>query len=459
MEKIHLYDVIEMCGGCCSFPAKLLNLEISGISTDSRTIKPSELYIALRGESLDGHDYISSAITNGAAAILASKPLSFVQGVPIPVILVEDTLEALWKIAASYLQNHRKPVIAVTGSVGKTSTKEMIASVLSQQFNTQKSKGNFNNQIGMPLSILSLMDVQDVLIVEMGMRGLGEIRILTQIAKPSIAVITNIGLSHIERLGSQANILRAKLEIIEGLSEDGILILNANDPHLRLSPFSIHQRIVTIGIETPADYRAYDIINQGEDGVQFKINLFGNTYNPHIHAIGTHHVTNALFGIACGIEMGMGPEDILTGIAKYQQGSMRFQITEKDGIRFIDDTYNASPDSMKAALQSLCSLSKEGRTFAVLGNMLELGEVAPTAHYELGQLCLSLGIQYALLMGDHALDVGRGIGNPKLYQVFQTHEEIVAFLKETLQAGDLVLLKGSRALHMEKVLAQFLNSD
>lgn len=453
MELLYIREVIEAVGGLC--PEVVEDRSINQVSTDSRKVETGNLYIALVGETFDGHHFIETAIAKGAAAILASKPIT--SAIPIPIIQVEDTLKALWRLATYYREKLAKPVIAITGSVGKTSTKDMIATILSAKYAIHKSQGNFNNHIGMPLTILGLENKHDAIVVEMGMRGFGEISALTHIAKPTIAVITNIGLSHIERLGSQDNILKAKLEIVEGLAGNGLLILNANDPYLAQVDHSIANKVVTIGVDTSSNYQAYAITDLGEEGISFQINLKDKTYEVLIPSIGKHNVYNALFGIACGMELGMDPEEIIEGIKKYQPEKMRLNLIEKDGIKFINDAYNASPDSMKAALQVLASLSKNNdlngsKSIAILGNMFELGHMSSSAHFNVGEMCLENNIDFTAIIGENAQDIAQGISDPTKYKIFSTHEEIVHYMKNTLTSGDIVLIKGSRGMKMERIL-------
>lgn len=448
MEGIYLKEVIEAVGGKCN--DKYNNVLIHSVSTDSRKIKIGDLYIALKGDIYDGHDFVEDAAQNGALAVIVSKSVKINQEVQI--VQVDDTLKALWQIASYYRRKLSKPVIAVTGSVGKTSTKDTIAAILSAKYNVHKSQGNFNNHIGLPLTILGLQNNHDAMVVEMGMRGFGEIRELTYIAQPSIAIITNIGISHIERLGTQENILKAKLEIVEGLNENGVLIINANDSLLCNIDKNIAKKIVYVGVETKADYNAYSIVDYGEEGVSFKIKLKGKEYDVRIPAVGVHNVYNVLFGIACGVELGLNTEEILNGINNYHPGEMRLNIIEKNGIKFINDCYNACPDSMKAGLQVLSSLAKDSRSFAVIGNMFELGDMASTAHYNVGKMCRELGIDFVAIMGENANDVAKGIGDIDKYKIFKTHEEIIEYLKGTLRKGDIVLVKGSRGMKMERIL-------
>lgn len=448
MESMWLKEIIDAVGGKCS--SMYDNMLINNIVTDSRMVKSGDLFIALEGEIHDGHDFILDTVKNGASAIIVSKPVNTLQ--QVHVIHVDNTLKAMWQLAAYYRQKFLKPVIAVTGSVGKTSTKDMIAAVLSGKYNIHKSKGNFNNHIGMPLTVLGFENKHDAMVVEMGMRGFGEVRELTHIARPNIAVITNIGLSHIERLETQENILKAKLEIVEGLEGEGVLILNANDPLLSRVDRSIAKKVLYIGVDTEADYTAYSIVDNGEEGVSFKVNIEGKEVDVHIPAVGRHNVFNALYGIACGALLGMSPEEILTGLKSYRPEGMRLNIIEKDGIKFINDCYNASPDSMRAALLVLKSIAQGSRCIAILGNMFELGEVAGAAHYGVGKMCGDLGIDFTAAIGENACDIAKGIGDSSKFKIFDTHEEIVQYMKGILKKGDVVLIKGSRGMKMERIL-------
>ncbi|MBC7959961.1 MAG: UDP-N-acetylmuramoyl-tripeptide--D-alanyl-D-alanine ligase [Vallitaleaceae bacterium] len=448
MKGLYLQEIIDAVAGKYVDPFE--NILVHNVNTDSRKIQSGDLYIALEGENFDGHDFVEAAFLNGAVAAILSKPVDFDGN--HPVILVENTLNALQQLASFYRDKLAKPVIAVTGSVGKTSTKDMIASILSSKFDVHKTLANYNNHIGLPLTLLALEENHDVVVVEMGMRGLGEISELTHIAKPDIALITNIGLSHIERLGTQENILKAKLEILEGIKVGGLSIINMNDPLLAEIKNEITSRMVTIGVDVEADYLATKVTDFGEKGVGFLLVFEGKKYEVLIPAVGKHNVLNALFGVACGRELGMSPEEIISGISNYQSGKMRLDILDLDGIKFINDSYNASPDSMRAGIQVLSSLASNGRSIAILGNMFELGHMSKQAHYEVGKMCVDYGIHFSAVIGENAVDMARGIDNDEKSKVFETHEAIVKYMKKYLEKGDVVLIKGSRGMKMERVL-------
>jgi len=460
MESIYLNEVIRGVRGRCVKDSA--DIRLSGICTDSRKVKKGDLFIALIGENFDGHNFIKTAVEKGSEAVIASKAVD--KEPAVPLIMVDDTAQALLDLAGFYRQRFREPVIAVTGSVGKTSTKDMISAVLSAKLQVHKTAGNFNNNIGLPLTIFQFEKNHDVMVVEMGMRGFGEIRSLTKVARPSIAVITNIGISHLERLGSQGNILRAKMEVVEGLGEKGILMLNGNDPLLssvtkNLSaylpenfPKESLEKIVYVAVEKEADYTAYDLINLGEEGVSFKVKLKGEEYQFHIPAVGEHNVSNALFGIACGMELGLSPEEVVSGVGSYHSEKLRCDILEREGIKFINDSYNASPDSMKAALNILAKLAQGKRSVAIIGNIFELGDMAGPGHFQVGKMCRELNVDFTAIIGENAQDVAQGISDKEKYRIFKNHEEIVDYLKGYLKKGDVVLIKGSRGMRMEKIL-------
>lgn len=453
MKAIYLDEVIGAVRGVCTCPDGTAHILLPDISTDSRKVKKGNLFIALSGENFDGHDFIHKAVERGAAAVIAAKPLAEHPGVPM--VLVEDTGQALLDLAGFYRQKFSRPVIAVTGSVGKTSTKNMIAAALSAKCRVHKTQGNFNNNIGLPLTILQWEETHDVMVVEMGMRGLGEISALSRAARPTIAVITNIGISHVERLGSRENILQAKMEIVEGLGENGVLMLNGNDPLLNRVKPDYPGKVIDVGVDMAADYTAYGLVNKGEEGVDFKVKLHGREYDFHIPAVGEHNVSNALFGIACGMELGLSPEELIRGVGSYTPEKLRCDILDREGIKFINDCYNASPDSMKAALDILANLALGKRSVAVIGNIFELGDMAGPGHFQVGEMCRKLDVDFTAIIGENAGDVARGIGDSGKYRIFDCHEDIAAFLKGYLRTGDVVLIKGSRGMKMEKILELF----
>ncbi|MDD4495802.1 MAG: UDP-N-acetylmuramoyl-tripeptide--D-alanyl-D-alanine ligase, partial [Eubacteriales bacterium] len=383
MEPICCQEVLNAVEG--TLESGDINILFKGISTDSRKIKSGDLFIPLEGENHDGHSYISGAINSGAAGTLThkntfSKNLKGTEFLnETAVVRVADTLKALGSLAAFYRNRFNIPVIAVTGSVGKTGTKDMIAAAMSTRRNVLKTAGNYNNEIGLPLTMFNLEGSHEAAVIEMGMSGFSEIGRLSTIARPDIAVITNIGMSHIEKLGSRENIMKAKLEVLEGMDfYKGLLLLNSDDELLSGIKGSRGIRTLYFGLESDADYKAFDVeIN--EFNSDFSINIKGKKYRVRIPVPGIHNVYNAAAAIAAATELGIEMDGIIEGLALYNPGNMRMNIVEKTGLKVINDTYNASPDSMKAAIDVMMKIKGE-RRIAVLGDMLEMGIWAEKAH-------------------------------------------------------------------------------
>jgi UDP-N-acetylmuramoyl-tripeptide--D-alanyl-D-alanine ligase len=380
----------------------------------------------------------------------------------IPALIVDNTLEALGQLAEAYRQLFKIPVIAVTGSVGKTSTKEMIASILSAHFVVHKTKGNHNNEIGLPLSVLEMDDSHEAAVFEMGMRGFGEIGALSRIVKPDIAVITNIGISHIERLGSRQNILKAKLEILEGLKKDGTIILNGDDELLSGLKGLLPHKTVFYGINEDLDVWAYDLSSKGEEGVSFQVKTETNDMELFVPTPGMHNVHNALAGIAIAQLLGMSEKEIEAGMLSYSGERMRLSIEEEDGIKFINDSYNAAPSSIKAALEVLCDIGKNTRKWAVLGDMLELGDWTQEAHKEIGRLVSKLGIDYLVGVGNFAkwyvIGANEDLGSHTIAMLFESIATAKPYIRTLVQKGDVILFKGSRLLKLD-VLVQELHKE
>jgi len=454
MKDLLIKDIVRIVEGRTRYD--FAETAANCITTDSRKIEKGDLFVALKGENFNGNDYAKQAISKGAVAVIVSEEIEAAEN--LPIIFTENTLEAYQSIARHHRITMDKPIIAVTGSVGKTSTKDMIAAVLEQSFKVHKTHANHNNEIGMPQTILGIKDEHDVAIVEMGMRGLGEIRTLSKIGMPDIGVITNIGISHIERLKTRENILKAKMEIADGMDENNLLILNANDELLIQAGKNAHTRVEYTGIEVPCTYSAYNIESLGQEGSYFSINHSDKTYRVKINVPGEHHISNALVAIACGTELGMTMEAMMEGIANYTPGDNRQKIININNVKYINDSYNASPDSMKAGLKVLKSIAR-GRTIAVLGNMFELGDMAEEAHKEVGEMCQELGIDFSLLLGENAKNMAEGIGDSNKYKICHNHLEIAEYLEKNLIPGDTVLIKGSRGMKMEEVLKKITENN
>ena len=440
--EISLAQAAEWCGGRVA--PKFAERTFRGANFDTRRLQPGELFVAIAG-ARDGHDFVSDALERGAAAVLASRPL----GENVPAIYVSDTVTALQAIAADYRKTLPLTSVGITGSVGKTTTKEMIAAVLETTFRTEKTAANFNNGLGLPVTVLGLAPDCEAAVLEMGMNHFGELSVLTRIAQPDIAVITNIGTMHIENLGSREGILKAKLELLEGLRPNGCVIFNGDDDLLRTVAEKYHA--TTFGFSADCNVRAEDLTAEGEmqrftavtDGLRFAVTL---------PAAGRHNVLNALAAIAVGKRMGVPPEAMQHALADFHNTGMRQRIYPLHGMTIIEDCYNAGPESMRAALQVLRDTKTDGRRIAVLGGMLELGDHAPQAHFEVGQLAAQTA-DAIFAYGAHSEQYVCGAEHSGVPAVqYPTHEALADALKTYAKPGDVLLVKGSRGMRMERVL-------
>jgi len=453
MKELTCFEVVKAVNGVQLSGPK--DAVFKNISTDTRKIKKGELFIPLIGENFDGHEFIEKAFEKGAAGVLTQKMIQ--PDNDRVIIRVEDTKKALGSIAAYYRSKFSPYVVAITGSVGKTSTKDIVASALAYSYNVLKTEANYNNEIGLPLTLLKLDDKVDIAVLEMGMRGQGEIRYLTNIVKPNAAIITNIGLAHIERLGSQENILKANLEITEGLQEGGTVILNGDDPLLYGMKGKLNSRIVYFGINNDdVEYKAININNLGLEGIEFDIIINDEKYKVKVPSPGIHNVYNALAAFAVGMEVGQSPDKIIKGILNYKPTQMRLDVKEYKGITIINDAYNANPQSMEAAIKVLKDISKKGRAIAVLGDMLEMGEYASKAHFDIGSFAFKQGIDYVVTVGEKGKLIAKGavregMENERVYS-FDDNEEAGMFLRNFAREGDCILVKGSRGMKMEEVI-------
>ncbi len=454
MLKFKVKDILDVTNGILI--SGDINTDILNISTDSRKIKDGDLFIPIVGEKFDGHEFIHNSYNLGAVASLTQR--SEVSNGNNVLIKVDDTLKALRDIAIWYRSKFNIPFIAVTGSVGKTSTKDMVATVLSQERNTLKTQGNFNNEIGLPLTIFRLDSSHEAAVIEMGMSGFGEISRLTSIVQPNIALITNIGLSHIEKLGSRQNILKAKMEIIEGLQKDGTLVLNGDDHLLFGMKDLLEFKTVFYGMEEGMDYQAYNIKSMGENGTYFEITIRNEEYKIHIPVPGIHNVYNSLAAIAVGNELKISMEQIIKGISQFTADKMRLNVMSAKGLKIINDTYNASPSSMKAAIDVLKEIGAGKRKIAVLGDMLEMGEWAGKAHIEIGEYLIAQNIDYIFTVGEHGRNIAKGAQNSTTninsILAFDNNDEVITVLKDFIKENDIILVKGSRGMKMEEIVNQ-----
>ncbi len=454
MELLKINEILQACGG------RLLcgegDADVSMITTDSRQSAAGALFVALKGERFDGHDFVAEFLKKGLAAIIdvqPTYPLTSLQGKYL--ILVDNTLAALRAIAKHYRRKFPIPVVGITGSVGKTSTKDMIASVLSEGLCTHKTLGNFNNEIGLPLSVFNIESSHQVSVLELGMNTKGEISRLTDIAMPEVAVITNIGTAHIGNLGSKEGILSAKLEILERLSPNGLLILNGDDPMLWDLRGKLPHHTIYYGIDNYfSDLVAYDII-LGSDKSKFKASIKDDTYSASINAIGRHHIFNALAAILTGLYFGLDSNKIVEGIANFTTGAMRQNIYKLRESLIIEDCYNANPDSMLSALEVLYKLSDDNAV-AILGDMAELGVYSEEAHKEVGEYCARSGVKTLILVGKevkHLAKTASEGGVPNIF-IFDSKEQAAEFAKPYTMENNVILIKASRSMKFEHLVAQ-----
>lgn len=429
------------------------SIHFKGVSTDTRTLAPGALFIALTGENFDGHDFVQTAIKRGATGIIASKRIAC-DTPNVRVFAVGDTREALQALARFHRRRFQIPVIAVTGSNGKTSTKDMIAAVLGTAMPVLKTEANYNNEIGLSQTLLRLNHDHRAVVVEMGMRATGEIAGLSAVASPTMGLITNVGATHIERLGSIENIAAAKAELVQAIDVNGVAILNGDDFRVREMQRRTLARAVLYGLNSDCDVKAMQV-EQQQGKVIFLCEAGAVSFRVSLPTPGVHNVYNALAAIAVGLELGVSPGDIARGLSEYEPGKMRLTIKKFDEITVIDDTYNASPLSMAAAIEVLASLAK-GRKVAAIGDMLEMGEAGPDAHRLVGEQLVAADVAAVVTVGELASLAGVEARKHGVYAApCIAHAAAIQALREILQPGDTLLLKGSRGMTMEKLLAVF----
>ena len=437
--------------------------DVCGASTDSRTVQAGNVFVALRGERFDGHRFVPDAIQRGAAAIVVSDTNCLGEAVldaneTVPaVICVADTEKALQDLAMAHRRRFQGSVVAVTGSNGKTTVKEMTASVLQTWFSTHKTSGNLNNHIGVPLAVLGLDVFNRVMVLEMGMNHLGEISRLCEIARPDVGVITNIGLAHLGCLGSVEAIQQAKGELTASLDASGVAIVNADDPRALALGQQSAGRLTTFGQTQRADVRGWVQENLGLAGTRCRVILNGTTHEFRLHVPGTHQVMNALAAAAAGMAFEVPEDRIVLGLQHYRGVRGRLAMRRgREDVWLIDDTYNANPQSMQVALDFLAGVPGAGRHIAVLGDMLELGEGGPALHQEVGSLVSQTNVHTLIALGPEAKHIARGAHQAGMERDHVHHatsqQEVLSLLADLMQPQDVVLLKGSRGMAMERLV-------
>jgi UDP-N-acetylmuramoyl-tripeptide--D-alanyl-D-alanine ligase len=449
MNPTPLAQIAQWAGG--RLLAGRADALIQDVCTDSRALKAGALFVALRGENFDGHQFIAEAARIGAAGAIVEKAPA---GLPADfgIIEVSDTLTGLQALGGNYRSALSVKVIGITGSNGKTSTKDAAAAVLGRRYKTAKTEGNLNNHIGVPLTLLALDASHEAAVVEMGMNHAGEIAPLAAMAKPDAAIITNIGVAHIEFMGSREAIAQEKGVLAEAVPDGGTVVLNADDDFTTNIAARCRGRVLTAGLGS-GDVRGSDL-QPSISGTKFRIHVSGRFVDAELPVPGEHMVRNALLAVATGLALGISLEECAAGLGELQLSKGRLQQKEIGGLLIMDDSYNANPDSMAAGLATLAQLPGSGRRIAVLGRMGELGHEAERGHRRVGQAAGSLGIACVIAVGDEArwiAEAATEAGVPKVVPVANV-DEAVSALREYARPGDFVLVKGSRSARMERVI-------
>ncbi|MBI4494017.1 MAG: UDP-N-acetylmuramoyl-tripeptide--D-alanyl-D-alanine ligase [Chloroflexi bacterium] len=432
---------------------------LEGVAIDSRQVQPNNLFVALRGQKHDGHDFVAQAFARGAGCAVVERipadcPWALEEGGDgPPLVVVPDSLAALQALARSWRRRHGAMVVGVTGSVGKTTTKETIASVLSGRFGVLKSQGNLNTEIGIPMILMQLTERHQVAVLEMGMNAVGEIRLLADIAQPQVGVVTNVQPSHLERLGTIERIAQAKRELVEALPPHGLAVLNADDPWVRAMAERSPAPVRLYGLSAEAEVWASTIMSQGLRGVEFELHYGRDSVHVKLPLLGIHSVHAALAAATVALRQGLELAEIAQALREMAASVRIIVLAGIAGSRLIDDTYNANPESTLAALNLLSEL--EGRKIAVLGDMLELGSYEATGHRKVGSRA-ALVVDGLVAIGSRAAlvaEAAREAGLPA-DRVFHTHSngEAIEHLRRKLRPGDNVLVKGSRGMRMEEIV-------
>ena len=449
MDKLSLAEVVQVTGATANSEAEIF---FEAVTTDSRKVTSGVLFVALKGEIFNGEDFVEEAFRKGAAAVIVSK--SFDKNLRGVVLKVDDTLTAYRQIAGAWRDRFNIPIVAVTGSNGKTTTKDLTAAALNGLGHINKTSGNFNNEVGVPMTLLELNDNHCAAVVEIGMRGLGQIEELAKFVKPTIGIVTNVSEAHIELLGSIENIARAKGELVEAIQSGGTIILNADNRHTagmkNLAGAGV--RVLTYSLEKDADFVAKDILI-GNVSTEFVLSFRGKEYDFEIPMLGRHNVSNALAAIAAGYAVGLTVPEVQRGFSTLTTTKMRFEVIRRDGLAIVNDAYNASPASMRVAIKTTAEVYG-GRKIAVLGDMLELGEISEAAHREIGEELVENKFDVLITLGDLGKYIAAGARDAGLKEVytFDTHEDAAKKILELVRDGDTILFKASHVMHMEKII-------
>lgn len=444
METLRVSEIAKVCGGEFN-----IDTEITSVAIDTRKIEKGCLFICIKGERFDAHRFIDEAFEKGAAAVMISEDVK----IDKPYIKVDDTAKQMLSLAGYYRSKFDIPIVALTGSVGKTTTKEFTHLVVNSKYKAIKTLGNLNNEIGLPQMLFMLDSSTEAAVIEMGMNHFGEIHRLSTATQPTVGIITNIGVSHIENLGSREGILEAKLEILDGLKKGAPLLLNG-DNDLLSTVKNDDYKIYFYAVDNDADFKAVDI-KENPNTTSFTVQYFGKEQKITIPAIGKHNVYNAIAAFAVGILLDIDAETAADALKNYEPSGMRQKVVEINGITSIEDCYNASPDSMKAGITTLAGI-QACKKIAVLSDMLELGEYSEQAHYDVGTMAAENKIDYLLCVGSDAkyiVDGARDNGLLNAY-LFDSKQSLTDKLFEIAEKGDAVLFKASRGMKLEEVISE-----
>lgn len=451
MRNMTIRDIVEATGGTLLCGDE--NFSVSRLSTDSRDMDAHTLFVPIIGAKVDAHAFIASALAGGGAALTQEHDA---MDDSHPWIRVENTLDALQAIARYYRKRMTFPIIAVTGSVGKTTTREMITTALEARYRVFHTEGNFNSQIGVPLTITRMAGDEEIAVLETGVSEFGEMSRLASMVQPQMAVVTNIGVAHIENFHTRENIRQEKLRIMEGMSPDGTIFFNGDDELLMQAKDTVKHPVVTYGMGENCDYRGENV-RMVKGQTCFDCVVGGDRYPVALNTLGTHNVLNALVAIAVAHKSGIPVAEAAATLAGFQ--GLRQKIYECDKYTVIDDTYNASPDSMKAGIDVLADYETTGRRIAVLADMLELGENSQEYHYEIGQYLAEKKIDVLVYMGEKAEYISRGVRDHNQGTSLvpaNSCTEIIRGLKYNLTRGDVVLLKASHGMHLDEVVRELV---
>jgi UDP-N-acetylmuramoyl-tripeptide--D-alanyl-D-alanine ligase len=454
--KLSVLHIADLISGSGEFPGQAIS---RGYSIDSRTVQPGEVFFAVKGENMDGHDFVEPALRQGAIAAVVRRDQRTRYPAAAPLIAVADPLAALQTLAGAVRRLWGKPLIGVTGSAGKTTTKEAIAHVLATKFRVLKSEGNFNNHFGLPLMLLKIEPGHDVAVIERGMSHAGEIKTLANIAQPEVGVVTNVAAVHLEYFNSISEIARAKYELIQSLPPGGIAILNADDEYVSQFSRDFHGKVITYGFHPSADVRAERVQSQGMFGSSFDLVIGGCREPATLPLVGTHNIANALAAVAVSLERGLTPSEAAAALATITPANQRGQVVKLGNITVINDCYNSNPKALDAMVDALAA-TPAARRIVVAGEMLELGPSAEEMHRQSGwhiaqrRIDVLLGVRG---LAEKMADAARAAGTRA--EFVRTPQEAGSWLTRETRPGDVVLLKASRGVKLERALEQWMSQQ